>query len=83
MAKKKVRRKVAAGASRGSSGSKPKLSVRDKRTMSSLMGLANGVVTAARSAGVEWLVIEQDEMNHLNAKESLERSYSNLKPLVG
>lgn len=42
-----------------------------------------GVVDAAKRTGIEWLNIEQDRMNKLGPKESLETSYRNLKSLVG
>ncbi|MFW6260621.1 MAG: sugar phosphate isomerase/epimerase family protein [Spirochaetota bacterium] len=42
-----------------------------------------GVVAAAKQAGVRWLTIEQDRLNKLGPKESLERSFANLKALVG
>ncbi|TFH05451.1 MAG: sugar phosphate isomerase/epimerase [Spirochaetales bacterium] len=42
-----------------------------------------GVVAAAREAGVEWLVIEQDRMNKLGPRDSLAASFKNLKALVG
>lgn len=42
-----------------------------------------GVVTAAEEVGVDWLVIEQDRMNTLGPKESLERSVAELKRLAG
>jgi sugar phosphate isomerase/epimerase len=41
-----------------------------------------GVVAAAKKAGIAWLIIEQDRMNKLSPKESLERSYRNLKPMI-
>jgi len=41
------------------------------------------VVAAAKKAGIGWLTIEQDRMNRLDPKESLERSYRNLKAMVG
>jgi sugar phosphate isomerase/epimerase len=40
------------------------------------------VVEAAKDADVEWLVIEQDRMNKLGPRESLELSYNNLRALV-
>lgn len=42
-----------------------------------------GVVEASNELGVEWLVIEQDRMNTLGPRESLETSYRNLRALVG
>lgn len=41
------------------------------------------VVAAAKKAGVTWLNIEQDRMNTLGPRESLERSFRNLKAIVG
>ena len=41
------------------------------------------VVAAARKAGIGWLNIEQDRMDKLGPKESLERSFRNLKAMVG
>ena len=43
----------------------------------------DAVVTAAKQAGIEWLVIEQDRMHNLQPKASLETSYRNLKRMVG
>jgi sugar phosphate isomerase/epimerase len=42
-----------------------------------------GVVAAAKKAGVRWLTIEQDRLNKLGPKESLERSFGNLKAMEG
>jgi sugar phosphate isomerase/epimerase len=42
-----------------------------------------GVVRAAKECEVDWLVIEQDRMNTLTPRESLEVSYRNLARLVG
>ena len=42
-----------------------------------------GVIDAARSAGVSWVIIEQDRMNALGPAESLETSYTNLRRMVG
>lgn len=42
-----------------------------------------GVVEAAKQLGIDWLVIEQDRMNTLGPRESLESSYRNLRALVG
>ncbi len=43
----------------------------------------NAVVEAAIEAGTDWLVIEQDRMNKLEPKASLETSYRNLRRMIG
>jgi sugar phosphate isomerase/epimerase len=42
-----------------------------------------GAVEAAREAGVEWLVVEQDRMRNLAPMDSIRVSYENLKRIVG
>ena len=42
-----------------------------------------GVVDAARKAGVDWLVIEQDRMNTMGPMESLKTSFALLSEIVG
>ncbi|KPK58573.1 MAG: hypothetical protein AMK73_09170 [Planctomycetes bacterium SM23_32] len=42
-----------------------------------------GAVGAAREAGVEWLVVEQDRMRDLSPMDSVRVSYENLKRVVG
>jgi sugar phosphate isomerase/epimerase len=42
-----------------------------------------GAVAAARECGVEWLIVEQDEMRDLSPMESIRVSYENLKRAVG
>ncbi len=39
----------------------------------------DAIVTSAQDAGVEWLVVEQDELHNLNEMDSLTASYLNLK----
>jgi sugar phosphate isomerase/epimerase len=48
-------------------------------------GIVNtaGAVEAAREAGVEWLVVEQDRMRDLAPMDSIRVSYENLKQIVG
>lgn len=41
-----------------------------------------GVVAAAREADIDWLIIEQDRMNRLSPKESLEVSFGRLRGAV-
>jgi sugar phosphate isomerase/epimerase len=66
-------------------GSQEAKGVRDEAVFSEVgTGVVDtaGVVEVAKRVGVEWLVIEQDRMNTLEPKESLETSARNLRALV-